>query len=93
MTRCYREVGVVYVPGGRGSPGISQVALLPELLLQDVTILIEASVNAVHLPGLTDPQLLTHQPDEALVVGHQDDPTLKTQQTLISTPFRLHWLP
>lgn len=65
----------------KGGPGLSQVALLPELLLQDVAVLIEASVNAAHLPGLAHPQLLTYQPDESLIVGNQDDPTLKPRHT------------
>lgn len=62
--------------------GASQVALLLELLVQDVSVLVEAAVDPPHLPRLTHPQLLAHQPDEALVMGHQDDSALQhTQHT------------
>lgn len=57
--------------------GASQVTLLLELLVQDVSVLVEAAVDASNLPVFTHPQLLTHQPDQTLVVGHQDDPALK----------------
>lgn len=60
---------------------LSQVALLPELLLQDVPVLVEAAVDASHLPVLTHPQLPAHQADQTLVMGNQDDPALKRDST------------
>lgn len=48
----------------------SQVTLLLELLVQDVSVLIEAAINASHLPRFTHPQLPADQPDQPLVVGH-----------------------
>lgn len=55
----------------------SQVTLLLELLVQDVSVLVEAAIDASHFPGFAHPQLLTHQPDQTLVVRHQDDSALK----------------
>lgn len=49
----------------------SQVTLLSELLVQDVSILVEAAVDASHFPVFTHPELLTHQADKTLVMGHQ----------------------
>lgn len=46
----------------------SQVSLLLELLVQDVSVLIEAPVDALDFPGFAHPQLLTHQPDQTLVM-------------------------
>lgn len=65
----------------------SQVSLLPELLLQDVSVLIETTVDAVHLPAFTHPQLLTNQPNQTLIVRHQDNPSLK-QMTSPETHLR-----
>lgn len=62
---------MIYVVGGCGQSaggGASQVALLLELLVQDVSVLIEATVDASHFPTFTHPQLLTHQPDQTLVM-------------------------
>ena len=56
---------------GRGAVGgASQVTLLLELLVQDVSVLIEAAVDASHFPTFTHPQLLTNHPDQALVMRH-----------------------
>lgn len=56
--------------------GASQVTLFPELLVQDVSVLVEAAVDASHLPCFAHPQLPADQPDQPLVVGHQDHPAL-----------------
>lgn len=50
--------------------GASQVTLLPELLVQDVSVLVEAAVDASNLPCFAHPQLPADKPDEPLVVGH-----------------------
>lgn len=57
--------------------GASQEAFFTKLLLQDALVLVEAAVDALHSARLANPQLLAHQPDEALVVRHQHDTTLK----------------
>lgn len=57
--------------------GASQEAFFPKLLLQDALVLVEAAVDALHSARLANPQLLTHQPDEAFVVWHQHDTTLR----------------
>ena len=75
---CYYGGGRVYVTGGHSAVGgASQVTLLLELLLQDVSVLVEAAVDSSNFPAFTHPQLLTHQPDQTLVMRHQDDSALK----------------
>lgn len=78
--RCCYGGGGVYVSDGRGQSAAdraSQVSLLLELLMEDVSVLVEAAVDASNFPAFAHPQLLTHQPDQTLVVRHQDDPALK----------------
>lgn len=48
--------------------GLSQVTLLLELLVQDVSVLVETAVDASNFPAFAHPQLLTHQPDQTLVM-------------------------
>lgn len=59
----------------------SQVTLLPELLVQDVSVLVEAAIDAPHLPCFAHPQLPADQPDQPLVMGHQHHPALPQGET------------
>lgn len=65
----WRGRGSVWGRCGQSEEGRdSEVTLLPELLMENVPVLIEASVNPLNFPAVTHPQLLTHQPDQALVM-------------------------
>lgn len=71
MTGVVMEGGGVNLVGSWGQSAggrASQVTLLLELLVQDVSVLVEATVDASHFPAFTHPQLLTHQPDQTLVM-------------------------
>lgn len=63
VTGCYE--GVVAIPHGNG---VSQVPLPPELLFQDVSVLIKATVDALHFPTFAHPQLLAYQANQTFVV-------------------------
>lgn len=63
VTGCYK--GGVAIPHANG---VSQVPLLPELLLQDVSVLIKATVDASHFPAFTHPQLLAYQANQTFVM-------------------------
>lgn len=53
-----------------------------QFLLHNLAVLVKASLQGVDLALGTDPQLLTHHPDESLVVTDQDDATLVLDQAM-----------
>lgn len=67
----------VHVLGGPHSVRALEEALPAELFLEEGTVLVKSSLNPGHTAFLTHPQLLAHQPDEALIMGYQNHATLK----------------
>lgn len=55
-------------------------ALTAELFLEKGTVLVKSPFNPGDATSFAHPQLLAHQPDEALIVGHQNHATLKDRR-------------
>lgn len=52
-------------------------ALTAELFLEKSSVLIKSPLNPGNAASFAHPQLPAHQPDEALVMGHQNHTTLQ----------------
>ena len=52
-------------------------ALTAELFLEKSSVLIKSPLNPGDAASFAHPQLPAHQPDEALVMGHQNHTTLQ----------------
>lgn len=55
-------------------------ALTAELFLEKGAILVKPPLNPGDAAAFAHPQLPAHQPDEALIVGHQNHTTLKERR-------------
>lgn len=55
-------------------------ALTAELFLKKGTVLVKAPLDPGDATSFAHPQLPAHQPDEALIVGHQNHATLKDRR-------------
>lgn len=55
-------------------------ALTAELFLQKSTVLVKSPLDPGDAASFAHPQLLAHQPDEALIVGYQNHATLKDRR-------------
>lgn len=63
--------------------GALEEALPAELFLEEGTVLVKSSLDPGHSALLTHPQLLAHQPDEALIMGYQNYATLKDRPEVL----------
>lgn len=59
------------------SPVILEEALPAELVLEKGTVLVKAPLDPGDATSFAHPQLSAYQPDEALIVGHQNHTALK----------------
>lgn len=59
----------------------SQVSLPSKLFLQDVLVLIKASIHTIDLSSLAHPKFFTDQPDQTLIMGYQNHTTLTEKET------------
>lgn len=55
-------------------------ALTAELFLEKSTVLVKSPLDPGDAASFAHPQLLAHQPDEALIVGYQNHATLKDRR-------------
>lgn len=58
-------------------PVALEEALTAELFLEKGAVLVKPPLDPGDATAFADPQLPAHQPDEALVVGHQNHAALK----------------
>lgn len=65
-------------------------ALTAELFLEKGAVLVKSPLDPGDTASFAHPQLLAHQPDEALIVGHQNHATPKIVESTAQSLNRLH---